>query len=307
MALMQRYTTEVSSHVGSSQQMRHGGNNSLDKLGNELASIQRHDDDEKRYLHSLNDRLENLLGYLDNLELTNKKLTNDLNSLILNWGLTGDLGRFLKELEELTRHLSEENRRKVLLYAETKLLHGQTELTDRVSGVFVDVRNSYRDQTQLFDDLTRQLEEEFRQIQHRLSISSSLVKSLDDDYQKELSKCRTYLGEWSQIALDKQHLLNEIQSLKERYNLRLAYNQEEINEWKRLLARIAQESKNFYRDYLETIKQQIQMDYQQMAKDQQMNIELEMKTRMKEIEEQISLGTMTDGTGENFLPLRISL
>ena len=297
MALLQRFTTEVSSHVGTNQQMRHG-NNGLERVGNDIAAIQRHDDDEKRYLHSLNDRLESLLGYLDGLEVTNKKLTNEVNSLIVNWGLTGDLGRFLQELEATTRHLSEENRRKVLLHAESKLLSGQTQLTERVAGVFVEVLNFYRDQTQLFDELTRDLEEEFRQIQHRLTISNSLVKSTDDDYQKELNKFRNYLAEWSRIALEKQHLLNEIQTLKERYNLRLAYQQEEINEWKRLLTRIGNESKNFYRDYLDTVKQQIQMDYQQMAKDQQVNVELQMKTRMKEIEDQITHGSITDGTGK---------
>ena len=115
------------------------------------------------------------------------------------------------------------------------------------------------------------------------------MKSHDDDYQTELVKFRSYLAEWSQLALDKQYLLNEIQSLRERYNLRLAYNQEEIKEWQRLLNRISQESKNYYRDYLDTIKQQIQMDYQQMAKDQQIDVEVQLKSRLKEMEEKMSV------------------
>ena len=71
------------------------------------------------------------------------------------------------------------------------------------------------------------------------------MKTTEDDYLKELAKFRQYLVEWSRIALEKQQLLNEIQSLKERFNLRIAYNQEELNEWKRLLTRTSQEIEEF--------------------------------------------------------------
>ena len=168
---------------------------------------------------------------------------------------------------------------------------------DRVSAVFVDVIHSYRDKSQIIADLTNELEEELRKIRLRLDISYTQVKSHDDDYRNELAKFRSYLAEWSQLALDKQHLLNEIQSLRERYNLRLAYNQEEIKEWQRLLNRISLESKNYYRDYLDTIKQQIQMDYEQMAKDQQMDVEVQLKSRLKEIQEKIDLGLPIDEHG----------
>ncbi len=131
----------------------------------------------------------------------------------------------------------------------------------------------------------------------RLDVSHAQVKSHDDDYQKELAKFRSYLSEWSKIALDKQYLLNEIQSLREHYNLRLAYNQEEINEWKRLLNHVSQESRNFYQDYLETIKQQIQNDYEKMAKEQQMDVEIELKTRLQEIEDKINMGLPIDENG----------
>ena len=50
---------------------------------------------------------------------------------------------------------------------------------------------------------------------------------------------------------------------------------------KRLLNRILQESDEFYRDYLETIKQQLQIDYEQMIKEQQNDVELELKNKIK--------------------------
>jgi len=297
MALIQRYTTELSTHAGITHQI-HEETQSVEHVLNNVAAIKRQDEDEKRYFHSLNDRLEELIRSLDELEIANKKLRDDLNLLITSWGIGGEnRAKFLQELDEIIYRLSEQNRRKIILLAEAKIFDEQTQVIDRVSVVFIDIINLYRDKCQIISDLTIELEEELRKIRLRLDISYAQVKSHDDDYQNELTKFRSYLTEWSQLALDKQYLLNEIQSLKERYNLRLAYNQEEINEWQRLLNRISQESKNYYRDYLDTIKQQIQMDYEQMAKDQQINIEIQLKSRLKEIQEKIQMGLPIDENG----------
>ena len=290
MALIQRYSTELTTRAGSSRHT-HEENQAVEHVLNDIAVIKRQDEDDQRYLHSLNDRLEDLLRHLDGLEQANKALRDDLSALISSWGIGGEnRARFLQELDVIIRRLSEENRRRILFQAEAKLFDEQTQLTDRVSVVFVEVMNLYRDKCHILADLTNELEEELRKIRLRLDVSHAQVKSHDDDYRHELTKFRSYLAEWSQLALEKQHLLNEIQSLKERYNLRLAYNQEEINEWQRLLNRISQESKNFYRDYLDTIKQQIQMDYEQMAKDQQLDIEVQLKGRLKEIEDRVQQG-----------------
>jgi len=297
MALIQRYTTELSTYAGTNRQISED-TQSVEHVLNDIANIKRQDEDEKRYLHSLNDRLEELLRSLDELEIANEKLRDDLNFLITSWGIDGEnRAQFLQELDQIIQRLSEQNRRKIIFLAEAKIFDEQTQLIDRVSVVFIDVINLYRDKCQIIFDLTNELEEELRKIRLRLDISNAQVKSRDDDYQKELAKFRSYLIEWSQHALDKQYVLNEIQSLKERYNLRVAYNQEELHEWQRLLNRISQESKNYYRDYLDTIKQQIQMDYEQMAKDQQMDVEIQLKTRLKEIQEKIQMGLPIDENG----------
>jgi chromosome segregation ATPase len=297
MALIQRYTTELSAHAGTSRQI-HDDAQSVEHVLNTVAVIKRQDEDERRYLHSLNDRLEELLRSLNDLEIANQKLRDDLQLLITSWGIDGEnRGQFLHELDEIIRRLSEQNRRKIILQVEAKIFDEQTEVTERVSAVFIDVLNLYRDKSQIIFELTNELEEELRKIRLRLEISNAHVKSHDDDYQKELAKFRSYLSEWSQLALDKQYLLNEIQSLKERYNLRLAYNQEEIKEWQRLLNRISQESKSYYRDYLDTIKQQIQMDYEKMSKDQQMDIEIQLKSSLKQIQDKIHMGLPIDENG----------
>ncbi|CAF0775114.1 unnamed protein product [Rotaria sordida] len=298
MALIQRYTTELSTRAGTSRQI-HDDVQSVGQILNDVAAIKQQDEDEKHYLHSLNNRLEELLNDLNDLEIANKKLRDDLNLLITNWGIGGENRvRFLQELDEIIRRLGEQNRHKITFHAEAKIFDEQTQLIDRVTAVFIDVLNLYRDKSQILFDLTNELEEELRKIRLRLDISNAQVKSHDDDYRKELEKFRSYLSEWSQLALDKQNLLNEIQTLREHYNLRLAYNQEEINEWQRLLNRISQESKNYYRDYLDTIKQKIQIDYEQMAKEQQMEVEIQLKSRLKEIQEKIDMGLPIDENDE---------
>jgi hypothetical protein len=41
------------------------------------------------------------------------------------------------------------------------------------------------------------------------------------------------------------------------------------------------------------------MDYEQMAKDQQLNIEIQLKSRLKEIQEKIQMGLPIDENGLN--------
>jgi chromosome segregation ATPase len=294
MALIQHYSTELSAYAGS----KHNENTSITQIVDDIAARKQQDEDEKRYFHSLNDRLEELLRDLDCLELANKNLRDELNFLITSWGIGGEnRARFLQELDLLIQQLTNQNHHKVIAQVETRIFEEQARLIDRITSIFRDVFNLYEDKNQILFDLIKRLEDQLQKIEIRLNISNEQVKSHDDDYQKELSKFRSYLSEWSQIALDKQNLVNEIQSLREHYNLRLAYNQEEINEWKRLLNNVSQESNDYYRDYLETIKQQIQIDYEQMAKEQQDDVEIELRSRLKEIEEKIQMGLPINENG----------
>ncbi|CAF0831166.1 unnamed protein product [Rotaria sp. Silwood1] len=294
MSLIQCYSIALSSIAGANHLIQ-DDNTLIAQILNDVATIKQQDIDEKRYFHTLNDRLEDLLHYLDDLELGNKNLCNNLNLLIANWGIVEEShAQFLHELDNLLQYLSEQNRRKISVQIETKIFDEQIQLTDRIQSIFLDVLNSYNEKHDILHDLINQLENESDKIQLRLDISNNLIKSHVDDYQKELTRFRFYLSEWSQMTLDKQNLLNEIQSLKEHYNLRLGYNQEEINEWKRLLNRLTQDSKNFYQDSLEIIKQQLQIDYEQMLKEQQMDVEIELITQLKEIQNKIHMNLSID-------------
>ena len=287
MALIQRYTTELSTQARTTRQI-HDDNQSVEQVLNNVAAIKRQDEDEKRYLNSLNNRLEELIRSLNNLEIANKKLRDDLNNLITSWGIDGEnRARFLQELDDIIRRLTEQNRRKLILQVEGKIFDEQTEVTERVLAVFIDVFNLYRDKSQIIFDLTNELEDELHKIRLRLDISNAQVKSHDDDYQKELAKFRSYLAEWSKIALEKQYLLNEIQSLKEYINLRLAYNQEEINEWKRLLDQSKDDSILFYKEELTNAIRDIKRDYAKQAKKFQDELEYQIEGQLRMVENQL--------------------
>ncbi|CAF0750941.1 unnamed protein product [Didymodactylos carnosus] len=299
MALVQRFTSTVSAqHTAGGTYDLISGDGTANVL-KDIATVQNRDLMEKQQLNSLNDRLEDLIGYLDGLEAANKQLSDDIHSLIDSWGITGENRfRLLQDLDQVLSRLKDTNRNKIILNVESKIFDEQAEILNRISAMYMDVLNLYQEKYSIIKDLQGELEDEFRKIQHRLQLSDEQVKKLDQDYRAELEKFRQYMIEWSKIALEKQQIVNEIQSLKEQYNLKMALNHEEILEWQRLLQRFSHDSTNYYKDSLETIKQQIYNDYEQMAKEQHLEIEQTLKTRLSEIQEKVSRGLPMSDQGE---------
>ncbi|CAF4642050.1 unnamed protein product, partial [Rotaria magnacalcarata] len=80
--------------------------------------------------------LEELLHTLDGLQTANKKLRDDLDSLIVNWGIHRETrAKFSHELDGIIRRLGEQNRHKLSFHAQAKIFDEQTQLTDRVTNV----------------------------------------------------------------------------------------------------------------------------------------------------------------------------
>ena len=149
MALIQRYSAEYSAYAGRS----HDQNTSIAQIVNDVATSKRQDEDEKLYFHSLNNRLEGLLGDLNGLESVNRRLREELNFLITNWGIGGDHRlRFLQELNLLTQQLSTQNLSKVVAQGETRIFEELTRLTDRVTSVSHDVYNIYDEKNSILFD-----------------------------------------------------------------------------------------------------------------------------------------------------------
>ena len=286
MALIQRCSTELSACARSSH---YDSQSSIEQIINDVTKLKRKDDEEKHYFNSLNNRLEEFLVELGHLELANKQLRDELNLLITNWGIGGENRvEFLRELDRLIRQLSEENLRRVVAEGECKIFDELTRAIDRFTWIYLEISRLYEEKTEFRIELIKQLENQLEKIEQRLNQSHLQVQTHDEDYRKELVKYHSYLSEWSRISTEKQELLNEIQTLREYANLRSAFNEEELNEWKRLLTRTSQDSEQFYRNYLETIQQQIQIDYEQMAKEQQDEVEMELKRRLEKIQTKFS-------------------
>lgn len=292
MSLIQRYSTELSTCSNSNRQ-----HSSIEQIINDVTTLKRKDDQEKQYFNSLNNRLEELLVNLNHLEFDNKRIRDEFNVLINNWGIGEDHRReFLGELDRFTRQLSDESLRRAIVEGETKIFDELTRFTDRLASIYSDIFHLYDDKKEFLIELIKQLEYQLDKIEQRLNQSHFQLENHDEDYRKELEKYHSYLLEWSRITTDKQELVNEIQTLREYANLRSAFNQEELNEWKRLLTRTSQDSEQFYRNYLETIQEQIQRDYEQMVKEQQDEVESELKRRLEKIQMKFSMeekGLMT--------------
>lgn len=259
----------------------------------DLTVMKQPDIDEKDYFHSLNNRLEDFLHYLDDLEWRNKILYQDLHLIITKWSIAEETQiQRSQVLNNLLKHLSGQTLRKTCTDVEIKIFDEQLHLVDRIQVIFCDAFNFYTNKQELLFNLINQLEYELHRIEIQLSVSDVELQSNMDEYQNELVKFYHYLSEWSQLTLDTQKLSNEIQSLKEYSNLRLGSNQEEINDWNRLVNRLTQESTNFYQNSLEKIKQLLQNDYEQMIKEQQTEIEIVWTTKLKKVEDKIHMHSL---------------
>ncbi|CAF4278581.1 unnamed protein product [Rotaria socialis] len=287
MSLNQCYSMEPLSLFGSYHPI-HDSNILIAQIVNDLTGVKQQDADEKLYFHSLNNRLEDLLDYLYDLKSENKNLNNDLKTLITNGSLVEEnCGSLFQELDSMILYLSEENHRKIIEEVEIKSFDEQTKLTNRIQTSFLDIINSYNEKHKTLFYLINQLDHDLNEIHLGLGICNDQIKSYGDDYREESIRFSCYLSEWTQMALDRQTLLNEIQLLKEHYNLRLRYYQEEINEWNRLLNSLLQESRHFYQNSLETMQQQLQIDYEQMLKEQQMHVEIVLTRKFTSISNKI--------------------
>ncbi|CAF1420312.1 unnamed protein product [Rotaria magnacalcarata] len=287
MSLDQSYSMEPLSLFGSYHRI-HDSNILIAQIVNDLTGVKQQDVDEKLYFHSLNNRLEDLLHYLYDLKSGNKNLSDDLKTLIANESLVEEnCGSLFQELDSMILYLSEENHCKTIEEIEIKSFDEQTELTNRIQTSFLDILNSYNEKHRTLFYLINQLDNDLNKIHLGLGISNDQIKSYGDDYREELIRFSCYLSEWTQMALDRQHLLNEIQLLKKHHNLRLRSYQEEINEWNRLLNSLLQESRYFHQNSLETMKQQLQIDYEQMLKEQQTHVEIVLTRKFKSISNKI--------------------
>jgi hypothetical protein len=154
----------------------------------------------------------------------------------------------------------------------------------------------YKRKQENLRNLIDRLQEELNRIIQRERASEEELVTTRDDLIKELNKFRERLQDWLRLVIDKQTLLDDIQSLRERINLINALNDEEINEWKRLLDQSKDDSISFYREELTNAIRDIKRDYSKQAKKFQDELEYQIEGQLRMVENQLKqMPGLTEG------------
>ena len=139
------------------------------------------------------------------------------------------------------------------------------------------------------------LQEELNRILQNERLSDDEVNTTRNDLLKELEKFRQRLQDWLRIVIDKQTFIDDIQSLRERINLINALNEEEINEWKRLLEQSKDDSISFYKEELTNAIRDIKRDYAKQTKKFQDELEYQIEGQLRMVENQLKQQMPGDG------------
>jgi hypothetical protein len=168
----------------------------------------------------------------------------------------------------------------------------------RAAALYSNIQDMYKRKQENLRILIDKLQDEFNRIAARERTSDEEVSTTRNDLLKELNKFRPRLQDWLRIIVDKQTLLDDIQSLRERLNLINALNEEEINEWKRLLDQSKDDSILFYREELTNAIRDIKRDYSKQAKKFQDELEYQMEGQLRMVENQLKQQTpgLADGS-----------
>ena len=190
----------------------------------------------------------------------NEKLENELKDEIVQWpNLTHEdiFYIFNVKTDDFHRYVDEQN----------------ASICFRLASIFVDVEQIFRRHE---ENLRGQIDENQRklnEIEEYRQQSDDELKSLGNDLNDELEKFRRRFDDWKICLVEKEFLNIEIQTLRERISLINALNNEEIDEWKRLLIRANDESQMFYRQQLTDAIQDVRRDFVQRTKIFQNEIE----------------------------------
>ena len=174
----------------------------------------------------------------------------------------------------------------------------ESAILNRAASLYANIQDMYKRKQENLRNLIEKLQEELTRMTQRERASDEEVATTRDDLLRELNKFRERLQDWLKIVIDKQTLLDDIQSLRERINLINALNDEEINEWKRLLEQSKDDSTSFYKEELTNAIRDIKRDYSKQAKKFQDELEYQIEGQLRMVENQLKqqMPGMSDGS-----------
>ena len=256
-------------------------------VGKAMELVQRERDRdirEKEELRHLNDRFSHFLSNIEQLKRINEQLQSQLKDEFSKWGI---LPRDENELRQIIHQINDRAVKRATDEVRSRAAEQETVIVNRTVGLYSNVQDLYKRKQENLRNLIERLQDELNRILQRERASEEELKTTQDDLNKELKKFHERLQDWLKLVVEKQILLDDIQSLRERMNLTNALNDEELNEWKRLLDQSKDDSILFYREELTHAIRDIKRDYSKQAKKFQDELEYQIEGQLKMVENQL--------------------
>ncbi|CAF0791298.1 unnamed protein product [Rotaria sordida] len=258
-----------------------------DGVGKSMELVQRERDrdiKEKEELRYLNDRFAHFLANIEQLKRINEQLQAQLKDEFSKWGI---LPRDENELRQIINQINNRAAKRANDEVSSRAAEQESAIINRAATLYSNIQEMYKRKQENLRNLIDKLQEEFNRINQRQRLSDEEVSTTRDDVINEVKKFRERLQDWLRIVVDKQTLLDDIQSLRERINLINALNDEEINEWKRLLDQSKDDSISFYKEELTNAIRDIKRDYSKQAKKFQDELEYQIEGQLRMVENQL--------------------
>lgn len=284
--------------VGTKSRATTGGN---EDVGKAMELVQRERDrdlKEREELRYLNDRFSHFLANIEELRRINEQLQVQLKDEFAKWGI---LPRDENELRQIINQINNRAAKRATDEVCARATEQEAAILNRAAALYGNIQEMYKRKQENLRNLIDKLQEELNRMLQRERASNEEVVTNRDDLMKELSKFHDRLQDWFRIVVDKQTLLDDIQSLRERINLMNALNDEELNEWKRLLEQSTDDSVSFYKEELANAIRDIKRDYAKQAKKFQDELEYQIEGQLRMVENQLKqqIHGLTDGSSQD--------
>jgi DNA repair exonuclease SbcCD ATPase subunit len=281
---MEKRVLKFEFDVGTTSRSTTGAN---EDVGRAMELVQRERDrdvKEKDELRHLNDRFSHFLSNIEQLKKINEQLQAQLKDEFSKWGI---LPRDENELRQIVNQINDRAIKRANDEVRSRAAEQESAILNRAAALYGNIQDMYKRKQENLRNLIDRLQEEINRISQHERLSDEEVSTTRDDLLKELKKFRDRLQDWLRIVVDKQVLLDDIQSLRERINLINALNEEEINEWKRLLDQSKDDSISFYKEELTNAIRDIKRDYSKQAKKFQDELEYQIEGQLRMVENQL--------------------
>ena len=239
---------------------------------------------EKDELRHLNDRFSHFLSNIEQLKRINEQLQVQLKDEFSKWGI---LPRDENELRQIVQQINDRAVKRATDEVRSRAAEQETIIMNRSVALYTNIHDLYKRKQENLRNLIERLQEELNRILQRERASEEELNGAQDDLKNEMKKFHERLQDWLRLVIEKQVLLDDIQSLRERINLINALNDEELNEWKRLLDQSKDDSISFYREELTHAIRDIKRDYSKQTKKFQEELEYQIEGQLKMVENQL--------------------